>query len=72
MTIYIKTKLTFLQMMHIGMHIGHTLKTSKFLTFWIYASWRNDIFIINLVRTNYVLRMCLDSVFQNAYRMGTF
>ena len=62
---YLKVKLTFVQMYNIGIHLGHTLMVSKFLSYWIYGGWRGDLFIINLIKTRLFLKSaieCIDSV----------
>jgi small subunit ribosomal protein S2 len=64
--------LTFLQMMNIGVHLGHTLKTSKFLSYWMFSSWRDKIFIIDLVKTFYILRLAIKTTFYNSWNFEPF
>jgi len=49
-------KLTIFQLVHFGVHLGHTRKNTVFLSSWIFGGWRNDIFLINLLRTLFLFR----------------
>jgi ribosomal protein S2 len=50
-------------MIEAGIHIGHLLKKSKFLSFWMFFGYRNNIFIFNLLKTKFVLKMALSHFF---------
>lgn len=60
--LYLSVKLTFIQMYNIGIHLGHTLELSKFLSYWVYGGWRYNLFIINLVKTRVILRTMIETI----------
>lgn len=60
--LFLKIKLTFVQMYNLGIHLGHTLKLSKFLSYWVYGGWRNNLFIINLVKTRVILKATIGTI----------
>lgn len=60
--LYLSVKLTFVQMYNIGVHLGHTLELSKFLSYWVYGGWRHNLFIINLVKTRVILKTMIETV----------
>lgn len=70
--LHAKTKLTLVQMMNLGMHIGHSLLVSKFLSYWIYGGWRGEIFIINLVRTRIMFKVAIESIYRTIYHYKPF
>jgi len=60
--LFFKIKLTFVQMYNLGIHLGHTLKLSKFLSYWVYGGWRSNLFIINLVKTRVILKAMISTI----------
>jgi len=60
--LFLNIKLTFVQMYNLGIHLGHTLELSKFLSYWVYGGWRSNLFIINLVKTRVILKAVIDSI----------
>ena len=55
-------KLTYVQMYRLGVHLGHTLNLSKFLSYWVYGGWRSNLFIINLVKTRVILKAMIGAI----------
>lgn len=49
-------------MYNLGIHLGHTLKLSKFLSYWVYGGWRSNLFIINLVKTRVILKAMISTI----------
>ena len=60
--LFLKIKLTFVQMYNLGIHLGHTLELSKFLSYWVYGGWRSNLFIINLVKTRVILKATIGTI----------
>jgi len=60
--LFLNIRLTFVQMYNLGIHIGHTLELSKFLSYWVYGGWRSNLFIINLVKTRVLLKVMIDTI----------
>jgi len=60
--LYLSVKLTFVQMYNLGIHLGHTLELSKFLSYWVYGGWRHNLFIINLVKTRVILKTMIETI----------
>ncbi len=55
-------RLTVQQMIFLGIHIGHHKKNSIFLSSWLFYGWRNNFFIINLIKTFLVSRLALNVI----------
>jgi len=70
--LHAKTKLTLMQMVNLGMHIGHSLLISKFLSYWIYGGWRGEIFVINLVRTRIMFKVAIEAIYRTIYHKKPF
>jgi len=60
--LFLTIKLTYVQMYRIGVHLGHTLQLSKFLSYWVYGGWRSNLFIINLVKTRVILKAMIGAI----------
>lgn len=61
--IYITIKLTLAQMVNLGIHIGHSLLLSKFLSYWMFGGWRSNIFIINILKSVFLFKMIIQSIY---------
>ena len=48
---FLTIKLTIKQLVYFGIHVGHLKSSSKFMSSWIFYGWRNNVFIIDLVKT---------------------
>lgn len=55
-------KLTIKQLVYVGIQIGHLKKNNQFLAAWLFYGWRYNIFIINLIKTLFLLKMALKMV----------
>jgi len=60
--LFLNIRLTFIQMYNLGIHLGHTLELSKFLSYWVYGGWRSNLFIINLVKTRVILKAMIGTI----------
>lgn len=60
--LFLTIRLTYVQMYRLGVHLGHTLKLSKFLSYWVYGGWRANLFIINLVKTRVILKAMIGAI----------
>ena len=49
-------------MYNLGIHLGHSLELSKFLSYWVYGGWRSNLFIINLVKTRVILKAMINTI----------
>jgi len=52
-------KLSMLQLAGFGIQIGHFKKLSCFLAGWFWLGWRDNVFIINLIKTFIFLKLGL-------------
>lgn len=54
--------LTIKQLLFLGIHVGHLKKNSYFLSGWILNGWRNNIFIINLLKSFLLIKIGLKMI----------
>jgi len=51
--------LTIKQLIYLGMHIGHLRENSLFLAAWMFYGWRDEIFVINMIKTFVAAKVCV-------------
>jgi len=69
---YPNVKLTVIQMIRVGMHVGHTINSSIFLAYWMFGGERYSLFIIDLIKSKLLLRYILRYVIKMIYKLMPF
>jgi len=70
--LYPHVKLTIIQMVRVGMHVGHTIRSSIFLAYWMFGGERYSMFIIDLIKSKLLLRRVIEYVIKTVYQLMPF
>ena len=69
---YPNVRLTIGQMIRVGMHVGHSVGTSIFLSYWMFSGERHSIFLIDLIKSKLILKYTIQYVIEKIYKLKPF